>query len=224
RLIDHAIRPLFPKDFKDDTQIIVTILASDNEHSPILAGFLGVSAALSISGLPFKGPIVPLRISKIGENFEYGLKTESDESEMDLVVSYLENGEKIQALEAHADIVPEEVVVSAIKAGGQVVKPLFVFLEDFKTKLNIPLKKYEPSWLSKEIIEELKSSVLSVIEASKKEGLQYNDRGWGEKLDVLAKELEASKYQDKYSVSQIRIVIDEVQKNWVKEYCSKRKF
>lgn len=216
RLIDHAIRPLFPKDFKDEVQIIVTILTSDMRHSPILAGFLGVSAALSISGLPFKGPIVPLRISKVGENFEYGLTVEAEESLMDLVVSYLENGKKIQALEAHADIVPEEIVVNAIKAGGKVVSPLFDLLQEFKSKNDVVEKPYKSSWLNKEIISELEKPTMDVINESLNLGFQYNDKSWNEKLDNLVKTLEENKYKDIYTAPQIRAIIDEVQKDWVR--------
>ncbi len=215
RLIDHAIRPLFPKDYADDTQIVITVLSIDGVNDPLFAGFLGVTSALGISGIPFKGPILPLRISKVNGETRYDLSEGHPESAMDLVVSYLENGSKVQALEAHAHIIPEAEVVAAIKQGGEEVKPLFDLVNEFISKLNVPIRKYEKNWLSKDAIAEFKEVTFAKIDEMLANGLTYKDREWNRTLNGIAKEV-GPKYEDKFSEKQIGIIINEVQKDWVR--------
>jgi len=215
RLLDHAIRPLFPKDFADDTQLIITVLSSDDQNSPILAGFLGTSAALSISGLPFNGPIVPLRISKNDGVTEFSLATEKQGNDMDLVVSYIKDGHKIQALEASANIIPEAEVVEAIKKGGEISKELFVFLNEFAQMAKVPVREYKKSWINKEFIALLTPIVMPVIEQMLANKVEYNTKEWYAGLDVVAKEI-IKTYPD-YSEMQINTIIGEIQKNWVRD-------
>ena len=215
RLLDHAIRPLFPKDFADDTQLIITVLSSDDQNSPILAGFLGTSAALSISGLPFNGPIVPLRISKNDGVTEFSLATEKQGNDMDLVVSYIKDGHKIQALEASANIIPETEVVEAIKKGGEISKELFVFLNEFAQMANVPVREYKKSWINKEFISLLTPIVMPVIEEMLANKVEYNTKEWYARIEVTAKEL-IVKYPD-YNEMQINTIIGEIQKNWVRD-------
>lgn len=215
RLLDHAIRPLFAKDFADDTQIIITVLSSDDQHSPILAGFLGTSAALSISGLPFSGPIVPLRISKKDGQFIYGLGVEDHNADMDLIVSYLDNGQKIQALEASANIVPESQIVESLKNGGEISKALFTFLNEFANLANVPIREYKKSWIDKEFIDLLTPIVMPVIQKMLSDNVEYNSKQWNQTLATTATEILGTYSQ--YSEMQINTIIGEIQKNWVRE-------
>lgn len=224
RLIDHAIRPLFPKDFKDDTQIVITVLSSDKINSPILVGFLGVSAALSLSGLPFKGPIVPLRISQAeSKDVVYDLSHPSEDSRLDMIVSYLERGKKIQALEAHAHIVPEAEVVSAIKGGSKHTEVLFDLLEDFAKKGDVKLKEYEKSWLNEEVKELFAEKVIAKCDELNKQGISYTGIEWQNALSDFAKEI-GKEYIEKeeYSHSQIMMIFAEIQKDWVRKIVLER--
>ncbi len=224
RLIDHAIRPLFPKDFKDDTQIVLTVLSSDGVNSPILVGFLGVSAALSITGLPFKGPIVPLRISQLeGKEVVYDLANSNDNSRLDMIVSYLERGKKVQALEAHGHIVPEAEVVSAIKGGSKLTEALFDLLEDFARKGDVKVKEYQKSWLTEEVKNLFAEKVIAKCDELNKQGISYTGIEWQNVLSDFANEI-GSEYisNGKYSHAQIMMIFAEIQKDWVRKIVIER--
>lgn len=118
RLIDRSIRPLFPKEFKNEVQVVVNVLSVDGENDPDVLSIIATSAALAISKIPWNGPIGAVRIGSIGGNGEQELvvnpdSTEHDSLDLDLVVTSL--SEKALMLEAGAKEVNEETVVKAIK-------------------------------------------------------------------------------------------------------------
>jgi len=216
RLMDHAIRPLFPKDFMDETQIITTVLSYDGKNSPVLLGFLAASAALFASGMPFKGPLVPLRIQKSKGEISFGFSEPSENCDMDLIVTYLENGSKVQAIEAHANIIPESEVVSAINKGSEVTKPLFEFQNEFVKKMVLPVREYTRAWLNKDAIEEFKADVLPVVSNMYEKGFVFEGTEWHQGiLEVEGVLLE--KFKDKYSSMQVKSLISEVEKEFIRD-------
>ena len=118
RLIDRPIRPLFAKGYKNETQIIATVVAHDMENDPDIAALIGTSAALTISGLPFMGPIGAARVGYI--NGEYVLNptiSEMEESALDLVVAGTEEG--VLMVESEANELSEEVMLGAVTFGHE---------------------------------------------------------------------------------------------------------
>ena len=114
RLTDRSIRPLFPKSLHNDIQITITVLSADQEHPPDVLGMVGASAALSISQIPFSGPIAACRLSyKDGEYIVNPTYQESEASQLSLVVA--SNSEAIMMVEAGSDEVSEEVILEAIR-------------------------------------------------------------------------------------------------------------
>ena len=216
RLIDHAIRPLFPKDFMNDTQIILTIMSIDKVNDPLLVAFLAASAAFSISGIPFKGPIVALRINKINGEVKAGLFYEDKDTSMDLVVSYLDQGRKIQAIEAHGHMVPEQEIVDAIKASAGEAAELIQILEDFKVQMNVAVKEYNPSWVNKKSIEEFKQHAWTELQNWKSTGVKFDGSEWKKARIDLAQSLKA-KLAEKYTEIEITILIGELEKLLVRE-------
>lgn len=216
RLMDHAIRPLFPKDFMDETQIITTVLSYDGENSPVLLGFLAVSAALFASGLPFKGPLVPLRIQRINGEVTFGLSDSSKDSDMDLIVTYLENGAKIQAIEAHAHIVPESEIVSAINEGAKKTRKLFDFQNEFAKKMGFPIREYTRAWLNKDAIDEFKADVLPVVSNMYDKGFVFEGKEWHQGISEVEETL-SEKFVDKYSFMQIKSLVSEVEKEFIRD-------
>lgn len=216
RLIDHAIRPLFSKDFMDDTQIIVTVLSLDNEHDPVALGLYAVSAALMASGLPFSGPIVSLNIDKADGVLTCGLQTHKDDIDMHLAVSYLDRGKKIQAIEAEAKEIPEEEVLSIIKSSADVSLPLFDLISEFCSRLDVKPRVYKPYWMTKEVLAEFTDKVLPEVERWKNEGLFYTDKAWSDNQKDLIEKL-AKEYEGSYTSSQLEILIGEIQKVWVRK-------
>ncbi len=133
RIIDRAIRPLFPKGYFSETQLIATVLSVDKENDPDVASMLGASAALGISDVPFKGPIAGVRVGRINGEFVANAYPEKmKESEMNLFLV----GRKVAGtsgrpydvelvmMEGEAKEVPEEIIVDAIKFGLESIRPV----------------------------------------------------------------------------------------------------
>ncbi|ORU91768.1 MAG: polyribonucleotide nucleotidyltransferase [Cycloclasticus sp. symbiont of Poecilosclerida sp. N] len=118
RLIDRPIRPLFPKGYKNETQIIATVVSLNPEVDPDIPALLGASAALAISGLPFDGPIGAARVAYI--NGEYALnplRSQLEESKLDLVVAGTDSA--VLMVESEADCLSEEVMLGAVTFGHE---------------------------------------------------------------------------------------------------------
>ncbi|MDB9890885.1 polyribonucleotide nucleotidyltransferase [Alphaproteobacteria bacterium] len=123
RLIDRPIRPLFPKSFKCETQVICTVLAHDMENNPDIAAMIGASAALTLSGVPFYGPIAAARIGWIDGAYVLNPTVEQmDESELDLIMAGTHEG--VLMVESEAKELSEEIMLGAVNFGHQSVKPV----------------------------------------------------------------------------------------------------
>jgi len=130
RLIDRPIRPLFPGTFKNETQVIVTVLSHDMENDPDVVAMIAASAALTISGIPFLGPIAAARVGYI--NGEYVLNTQIDElpeSALDLVVAGTVDG--VMMVESEASELSEEIMLGAVKFGHEQFQPVINAIIDF---------------------------------------------------------------------------------------------
>ncbi len=138
RLIDRSIRPLFPKEYKQEVQVVITVLSVDSENDPDILSLIAVSAALSISRIPWKGPIGSIRMGLVKDaegNYEYLLNpatTERGFSELDLVVS--QTREKTHMIEAGSLQVPENMFEEAIKRAHEETKKVIDFIENLSSK------------------------------------------------------------------------------------------
>ncbi len=116
RLTDRPIRPLFPEGYKDDVQCVLTVLSTDQENNPDIIGTIAASAALTISEIPFLGPVAAVRIGRIDGKFVVNpIASQMEESELDLIVSGTKDA--IMMVEAGAKILPESVMADAIMFG-----------------------------------------------------------------------------------------------------------
>jgi DNA polymerase III epsilon subunit family exonuclease len=123
RLTDRPIRPLFPEGYKDDVQCVITVLSTDQENDPDILGTIAASAALTISEIPFQGPIAAVRLGRIDGAFVINpTMPQLEESELDLVVSGTRDA--IMMVEAGAKILPEEVMAEAILFAHRALEPL----------------------------------------------------------------------------------------------------
>ena len=149
RLIDRSIRPLFPKTFKNEVQVIVTVLSVDGENEPDIIALNAVSAALAISKIPWNGPIGAVRMghrdAADGASAEYILNptsTESDTSTLDIVAS--QSKDKTVMIEAGALEVPEDIVYGAIEAAHAETQKVIAGIEEFIKKVGqekLPVKE-----------------------------------------------------------------------------------
>jgi len=123
RLIDRPIRPLFLDGFKNEVQVVLTVLSHDMENDPDIVGMIGASAALTLSGMPFLGPIGAARVGYIdGEYVINPTVAEIDDSALDLVVAG--TGDAVMMVESEADELPEDVMLGAVMAGHESFQPV----------------------------------------------------------------------------------------------------
>ena len=123
RLTDRPIRPLFPQGYKDDVQCVITVLSTDQENNPDILGTIAASAALTISEIPFQGPIAAVRLGRIDGEFVINpTMPQLEDSELDLVVSGTRDA--IMMVEAGAKILPEDVMAEAILFAHRALEPL----------------------------------------------------------------------------------------------------
>src|SRR3989344_5536620 len=164
RLVDHAIRPLFPQEegYMDEVQVIVYVLSLDSDADPVFLSMIAASAVLHASDIPWHGPMVSARMGYIDGNYVLNPgRAAMANSQLDLTVSFVGKEKRVLAMEAEAHILPEEIVLGAIKHASDNVDPLLTLIEDFAQEVNPGLKKYE--WVShlpaKEAVEDVSSVV-----------------------------------------------------------------
>ena len=137
RLTDRPIRPLFPEGYKDDVQCVITVLSTDQENDPDILGTIAASAALTISEIPFQGPIGAVRVGRIGGELVVNPTIpQLEESELDLVVSGTR--EAIMMVEAGAKLLPEDVMAEAILFAHRAIQPLIDLQEELARQVGKP--------------------------------------------------------------------------------------
>ncbi|HOS42346.1 MAG TPA: polyribonucleotide nucleotidyltransferase [Armatimonadota bacterium] len=154
RMTDRPIRPLFPKHFRNEVQIIITVLATDQENQPDILGSIGASAALSISRIPFQGPVGAVRVGRVDGEFVLNPTFQQVEAgDLDLVVAGTREG--VIMMEAGAQEIPEDVMVAAIEFGEAGIRAM-IELQDELVGLINPEKVVVPE---PEVDEELMAAV-----------------------------------------------------------------
>lgn len=142
RLIDRSIRPLFPKDYKKEVQVIATVLSVDGENDPAILAMVGASAALATSNIPWQGPVGPLRVGmRNGTFFANPVDSELAFSDLDLVLCV--KGESVIMVEAGARQVPEEKVLAAVEFGTGEAQKIIEGIEKLAKKVGTKPEKVE---------------------------------------------------------------------------------
>ncbi|MGB7606579.1 MAG: polyribonucleotide nucleotidyltransferase [Lutisporaceae bacterium] len=150
RLIDRPIRPLFPKGYRNDVQVVATIMSVDQNNSPEIAAMVGSSAALSISSIPFKGPTGSVLVGLIDDEFVLNPNVEQREkSKLHLVVSGTK--EAVMMVEAGAQEVPEKVMLEAIMFAHDNIKKIVAFIEEIVAKVGKPKREIKLFEINPEI-------------------------------------------------------------------------
>ena len=147
RMIDRAIRPLFPKDFKKEVQVVVTCLSWDGENDPDILGMIGASFALTVSNIPWNGPLGAIRVTKNGEwtfNSNYAQRKETD---MDLTLSAIEKDGDIlvNMIEMGAKEISEKDVLEAYEVAKKELKKIIDFQIKAVKKIGKEKDKFEPA-------------------------------------------------------------------------------
>ena len=171
RLTDRPLRPLFPKGFRNDVQVIVSVLSADQENDPDVLGICGASCALSISDVPFNGPVGAVRVGYINNAFVINpTESELKYSDLDLVVAGTRDA--VMMVEAGAQELPESVMLEAIRAGHEALQPIIDMQERFMAAVGKP-KREVPVYV---LPAELKAQVSERIGAELREALYKTDK------------------------------------------------
>ncbi|HOL85466.1 MAG TPA: polyribonucleotide nucleotidyltransferase [Thermoclostridium caenicola] len=150
RVIDRQIRPRFPKDFRNDVAVVNTVLSVDQDNSPEFASIIGTSVALSISDIPFNGPIAGVILGLVDGKVVINPNTEQ-RAKSDMYVTLSADKEKIIMIEAGANQVPEDVMLEAIKAGHEEIKRIIEFIEGIVKEVGKPKITYDPCVVPEDI-------------------------------------------------------------------------
>ncbi len=162
RVIDRQIRPLFPKDMRNDVSVVVTVLSVDMDHSPELAGMLGTSFALCISDIPFNGPVASVSMGLIDNKPVINPNAEQRKlSQMSVTVSGTEN--KIVMIEAGANEVPEDLMLEAIAMGHEEDKKMVAFINSVAAEIGKEKFTFESQEVDHDMFEAIKEFAIDDI-------------------------------------------------------------
>jgi polyribonucleotide nucleotidyltransferase len=143
RLIDRPIRPLFPKKWRFETQVIATVLSMDQENDPDVLAMVGTSAALTISDIHFAGPIAGVRVARVdGQLIANPTLAQSQVADINLIVAGSKTG--VVMVEGGAEMVPEADMLEAIFFGHQALQPLIAIQEQLQAELGKAKREFQP--------------------------------------------------------------------------------
>ena len=156
RLIDRPIRPLFPKGYRQEVQVVCTVLSMDPSFRPDCVAMIAASSALMNAGVPFDGPIAGVRIGQVDGKFKAFLSAEEREvSPLDLVVACKDG--KVMMVEAGAKEVSEATIIDAMKWAVENVQPVLDLQRELSKQVNAPEQEYELVLPSEEVLEEVQN-------------------------------------------------------------------
>jgi len=221
RLIDRPIRPLFPKGLHNELQIFAMVLSSDGKNDPDILAMMGASCALTISDIPFLGPLGVIKIGRINNEFIINPTYEElAQSDIDIVLAGTKSG--VNMIESGANQVSEELMVEAMKFGYEKLKEVITLQEDFakkcgKPKTEVALKEL-PQGLYEKVSELSASRLQKVYKISEKEKRE-------EELDSIAKDIiaELITAESEYKESDVKQALVKIEKEQVRQMIIKDK-
>jgi polyribonucleotide nucleotidyltransferase len=143
RLIDRPVRPLFPKGFRCETQVIATVLSHDRENDPDMISIVGASTALTLSDIPWSGPIAAVRVGRLGGKLVINPSTSQlDDSDLNLIVAA--GRDAIVMVEGGAQVLPEALLLEALFAAHDAVQPLLDMQDELRKAVGKPKREVVP--------------------------------------------------------------------------------
>ena len=196
RLTDRPIRPLFPKSFKNETQVIITVLSSDGENMADTLAGVGASAALMLSDIPFNGPIATVRVGRIdGEYLVNPTRLQMEDSDMEIVVSG--NDKTIVMVEGEAKLITEEEFLDAMKFAHGPIKELISLQNKLVSEIEV---------VKREIIEdepdsELEKAVSDLVSSKINKAIKTSDKADRDNLITALKEEAVTAFEESHPES-----------------------
>lgn len=222
RLIDRPIRPLFPEGFRNEVQVVSMVMSVDQDCSSEMAAMFGSSLALSISDIPFEGPIAGVTVGRLDDQFIINPTVEQlEKSDIHLIVAGTKDA--INMVEAGANEVPEETILEAIMFGHEEIKRLIAFQEEIvekigKEKMEVELYKIDEE-LEKRVREMALADLLQAIQVPEKHAREDAINEVKEKTVAIFEEEEA----DEETIKQVKEILHKLVKEEVRRLITEEK-
>ncbi len=158
RMVDRPIRPLFPKDMRNDVSVVMTVLAVDPDCSPEIAGMVATSIAISISDIPWNGPIAGISVGLVDGEIVLN-PTQEQRAVTDLNLTVAGSAEKIVMIEAGANEVDEKTMLDAILTGHEEIKKMVAFISSIQAEIGKPKFAFESQEVPHEMFDEVEALV-----------------------------------------------------------------
>ncbi len=211
RLTDRPLRPLFPKGFRNDVQIVITVLSADQENSPDVLGTIGASTAVCMSSIPFAGPVSSVHVGYVdGEYVIMPTFSQLKDSDLNLIIA--STGEAVMMVEAGASGVSEEVILGAIRAGHEANQEIIALENEVIRDLGKQKMAVAPPQVGEDVRKEvalfLEGKLEEIVAAVNRE---ERDRSLGERREELLERL-----GETYAADQLLAAFDERVKQQVR--------
>ena len=201
RLIDRPIRPLFPSSFTNEVQVICTVMSADKDQNPDIASMIGASAALSISGIPFQGPIGVARVGFIDDSFVINPSNDQlKDSYLDMVVAGTKDA--VLMVESEAKELDEDLMLGAVLFGHQEMQKVVDACNELKSKVNPDMWEVEEVPTIKEYENQISSNFLDEIESAFKIA---DKSSRGEAINSVREKIKSS-HEDLDELEQARLM------------------
>ncbi|MFK8013749.1 MAG: polyribonucleotide nucleotidyltransferase [Marinicellaceae bacterium] len=178
RLIDRPIRPLFPKGFKNEIQVVATVISYSEDIDADIPALIGASAAMSLSGAPFHGPIAAAKVGyKDGDYILNPTNEALKDSQLELVVAGTESA--VLMVESEADLLSEEIMLGAVSFGHQAQQVVISAINEMVSDLGIEQWKWQAPAIDQELVNQVKSAIAKPLVAA------YNTQDKSDRYDAL---------------------------------------
>lgn len=218
RVIDRPMRPLFPKDLRNDVSIVSTVLSVEQDNAPEFCAMIGSSAAVSVSDIPFNGPIAAVYVGLVNGEFVINPTEEQREiSQMNLTVAG--SKKKVVMIEAGANEVPEDVMFDAIMFAHEEIKKLCDFIQKIQDEIGKPKFEYEHMVVDEELFADIKGYAEEMV----KQAMDTDDKTVRDARLLVVYEDVYNHFEEKYPKEEFQVQIDEalyklqktVVRNWL---------
>ena len=188
RRVDRTVRPLFPEGFRNDVQVVVTVLSADPENAPDVPAIVGASAALSLSSIPFSGPVGAVRVGRMDGRFVVNpTYSEREQCDLDLVVSLCPTG--VVMLEGMADQLPEQVIAEAVRFAIPHAEAVIAMQRELMAEVGKPKIEYPVATVSNEVREAVARFSDTIREAIQNPDKKARESATAEMLTQLTADL-----------------------------------
>ncbi|MBI2952946.1 MAG: polyribonucleotide nucleotidyltransferase [Chloroflexi bacterium] len=211
RLTDRPIRPMFPKGFRNDVQVILTVLSADQENEPDILSIIGASAALTISDIPFDGPVAAAKVGYIDDKFVINPTAKQlEQSKMELVVAGSEDA--VVMVEAGAKELPESLMLEAIKIGHEASQAIIKLQKQMRDEIGKPKREFTPH----AVPEEVKSAVEAYVGDRMAQAMNQTDKTARDALRDELKRDVIARFGETYNEKDLVLALESLEKQEVR--------